>query len=107
MVSHTSTGEWQSFESRMRRKRAERLALRAEVAAEAGCFDDARQCLDEARSIAPGLPAIAAAESLIAQLAAAPPPPKAPAFDLTPPARIASAPVASAPVASAPVASAV
>src|SRR4051812_43588621 len=96
MVSHTSTGEWQSFESRMRRKRAERLTLRAEIAAEAGCFDDARQCLDEARSIAPGLPAIAAAESLIAQLEAAPPLSKAPAFDLTPPAPVASEPVPSA-----------
>src|SRR3954470_16018907 len=98
MVSHTSTGEWQSFESRMRRKRAERLTLRAEIAAEAGCFDDARQCLDEARSIAPGLPAIAAAESLIAHREAPPPLPKAPAFDLTP---ATSAPVASEPVPSA------
>src|SRR3954471_10797429 len=107
MVSHTNTGEWQSFESRMRRKRADRLTLRAEIAAEAGCFDDARQCLDEARSIAPGLSSIAAAESLIAQLEAAPPTPKAPAFDFTPPASAppASAPVASAPMASAPVAS--
>src|SRR4051812_28417008 len=100
MVSHTNTGEWQSFESRMRRKRAERLTLRAEIAAEAGCFDDARQCLDEARSIAPGVPSIAAAESLIAQLEAAPPTPKAPGFDFTPPA---SAPVASVPLRSAPV----
>src|SRR3954467_8636825 len=113
MVSHTNTGEWQSFESRMRRKRADRLTLRAEIAAEAGCFDDARQCLDEARSIAPGLSSIETAESLIAQLEAAPPTPKAPAFDFTPPASAppasappASAPVASAPMASAPVASA-
>ena len=66
MVSHTSTGEWQSFEVRMRHRRAERLALRAEVAAEAGCVDDARECLAEARSLAPKLPSVLAAEAAIA-----------------------------------------
>jgi hypothetical protein len=66
MVSHTSTGEWQSFEVRMRHRRAERLALRAEVAAEAGCVDDARECLAEARTLAPKLPSVLAAEAAIA-----------------------------------------
>jgi hypothetical protein len=70
MVSHTATGEWQSFELRMRRRRAERLALRAEVAAEAGCLDDARECLDEARALAPSLPQLA----IIEQKLSAPPP---------------------------------
>lgn len=51
--SHTTTGEWQSFETRMRRRRAERLAVRAEVAAEAGCMDDAWQCVEEARLLSP------------------------------------------------------
>jgi hypothetical protein len=55
MLSHTTTGEWQSFETRMRRRRAERLALRAQAAADAGCWDDARTCLAEARALSPGL----------------------------------------------------
>ena len=58
MVSHTTTGEWQSFEVRMRRRRAERLVLRAEAAIEAGCLDDARTCLEEARTLTPDLPAL-------------------------------------------------
>ncbi len=65
MLSHTATGEWQSFESRMRRRRAERLALKAEVAASAGFDDDARACLAEARTLAPDLPEIAAAEAAL------------------------------------------
>ena len=55
MVSHTATGEWQSFEGRMRRRRAERLALRADVAADAGCVEEARQALAEARMLVPNL----------------------------------------------------
>jgi hypothetical protein len=58
-MSHTATGEWKSFELRMRRRRVERLLLRADVAADEGCFDEARACLEEARRLAPGLPAIA------------------------------------------------
>lgn len=58
MVSHTTTGEWQSFELRMRRRRAERLLLRAEAAMDAECFEDAQQCLAEARALEPGLPGI-------------------------------------------------
>jgi hypothetical protein len=58
MVYHTTTGEWQSFEVRMRRRRAECLLLRAEAAIDAGCFDDARQCLGEARELAPSLPGL-------------------------------------------------
>ena len=49
----------------MRRRRVERCILRAEVAAEAGCLEDARAALDEARKLAPGLPEIAAAEANI------------------------------------------
>ena len=67
MLSHTATGEWQSFESRMRRRRAERLALKAEVAASAGFDDDARACLAEARTLVPDLPEIAAAEAVLAR----------------------------------------
>jgi hypothetical protein len=49
--THTSTQEWQSFEIRMRRRRAERCLLRAEVALDAGFEDDARLALDEARRL--------------------------------------------------------
>jgi hypothetical protein len=66
MMSHTATGEWQSFESRMRRRRAERLALRAEAAASAGFEEDARACLAEARTLVPDLPEIAVAEAALA-----------------------------------------
>jgi hypothetical protein len=64
-ISHTSSGEWQSFEARMRRRRAERCILRAEVAAEAGSLDEARAALDEARKLAPGLAEIDAVEATI------------------------------------------
>ena len=47
--SHTSTNQWQSFEVRMRRRRAERCVMRAEVALEAGFPDEARAALEEAR----------------------------------------------------------
>jgi hypothetical protein len=63
MASHTATGEWKSFEIRMRRRRAERLLLRAEAAVDAGCLDEARASLDEARTLwptAPGLPDVEA-----------------------------------------------
>lgn len=50
-ISHTSTTEWQSFEIRMRKRRAQRCVLRAEVALEAGFEDDARAALEEARRL--------------------------------------------------------
>ena len=42
-ASHTATHEWQSFEMRMRRRRAERCVVRAEVALDAGFEEDARR----------------------------------------------------------------
>lgn len=63
MVSHTAGADWQSFELRMRRRCAERLVLRADAAADAGCPDDARSCLEEARALAPGLPQLALIEA--------------------------------------------
>jgi hypothetical protein len=63
MLAHTTGADWQSFESRMRRRRAERLALRADVAADAGYPDDAWVCLEEARTLAPGLPELALIEA--------------------------------------------
>lgn len=70
MASHTATGEWKSFEIRMRRRRAERLVLRADVAAEAGCFDDARELLGEARALWSAVPGLADVEQRIARGAA-------------------------------------
>jgi len=58
-MSHTATGEWKSFEIRMLHRRAERLVLRADVAADAGCLDDARAFLEEARTLWPAAPGIA------------------------------------------------
>jgi hypothetical protein len=50
-VSHTSTHQWQSFEGRMRYRRAERCVLRAQTALEAGMEEDARAALAEARAL--------------------------------------------------------
>ncbi|HET7695718.1 MAG TPA: hypothetical protein VFK57_08435 [Vicinamibacterales bacterium] len=58
MVPHTTSGEWQSFEVRMRRRRADRLLLRAEAAIEARCYEDALQVLAEARSLVPNMPGL-------------------------------------------------
>jgi hypothetical protein len=74
MASHTTTGEWKSFELRMRRRRAERLVLRAHVAAAAGYAEDARLSLAEARRLAPGLAAIDAVEETLDRLPAPPAP---------------------------------
>lgn len=74
MASHASTSEWQSFEMRMRRRRAERLLLRADVATEAGCFDDARECLAEIRALAPSTPGLEDAERKLRDYIASPPP---------------------------------
>ena len=71
MASHTATGEWQSFELRMRKRRAERLLLRAGTAADIGHADEARECLEEARRLAPGLAGIAAVEHKLNAPAAA------------------------------------
>jgi hypothetical protein len=53
--THTGTQQWQSFEIRMRRRRAERCRLRAEVAIDAGFLDDAEAALEEARQLQPDL----------------------------------------------------
>ena len=50
-VSHTSTHQWQSFEIRMRHRRAERCVQRAEAALDAGMEEDARAALAEASTL--------------------------------------------------------
>ena len=69
--SHTSTQQWQSFEFRMRHRRAERCLLRAEMALDAGLDDDAREALDEAERLHSDNPKLAALRSLLAERAAA------------------------------------
>lgn len=68
MAAHTSTGQWQSFELRMRRRRAERLLLRADAAADAGFLDEAREALAEARHLEPSLPDVARLEQRLKSL---------------------------------------
>jgi hypothetical protein len=57
-TSHTSTQQWQSFEIKMRYRRADRCVRRAEAALEAGIEEDARAALDEARSLNPDTPTL-------------------------------------------------
>ncbi len=64
--SHTGTQQWQSFEVRMRRRRAERCRLRAQVAIEAGRLDEAQEALDEARRLQPDLPGLLIADDRLA-----------------------------------------
>lgn len=54
----------------MRRRRAERLAIRAEAAVAAGQLEEARTCFEEAKALAPALPQLA----LVEQKLAVPPP---------------------------------
>lgn len=54
--SHTGTQQWQSFEIRMRYRRAERCVLKAEAALEAGMEEEARASLAEARALNPDAP---------------------------------------------------
>jgi hypothetical protein len=63
--SHTSTHQWQSFEVRMRSRRAERCVLRAETALEAGLEEEARSALAEARTLNPDTPDIESLRSAV------------------------------------------
>ena len=71
--SHTATQQWQTFEMRMRQRRAERCALRGSVALDAGFPADARLALEEAQQLAPEDPLVLelAAKISAAELAAA------------------------------------
>ncbi|MGH9370099.1 MAG: hypothetical protein ACRD15_01055, partial [Vicinamibacterales bacterium] len=66
--SHIATQQWQSFELRMRQRRAERCVLRATAALELGVLNGAREALEEAQSLTPDEPAI---QALFADLKAA------------------------------------
>jgi hypothetical protein len=69
-ASHTESDQWQSFEGRMRRRRAERCLARASAALDAGLIEDARQAWAEAKELDPTLPALTALETGIARSAA-------------------------------------
>lgn len=69
--SHTSTQQWQSFEVRMRYRRAERCVARAEAALGAGRDDEARAALDEARALNPETPPLEAVAAAVHQREAA------------------------------------
>lgn len=65
-TSHTGSQQWQSFEMRMRQRRAERCRVRAEAAIDAGLCEEARVALEEARRLQPELPHLAATEARLA-----------------------------------------
>ncbi len=65
-VSHTSTPQWQSFEFRMRHRKAERCVAHASEALSAGLLDEARAALDEARALAPEMPELLELERRLA-----------------------------------------
>lgn len=65
--SHTSTPQWKSFEVRMRRKRAERCLIRADLALNAGLPDEAQAAVDEARQLAPDLAGLPEMDRRIAE----------------------------------------
>src|SRR5687767_2743193 len=81
--THTTTQQWQSFEIRMRHRRAERCRLRAELAIDAGLPDDAREALDEAKRLQPELPGLSSTEERLAS-ASLPPVPAARAPSVRP-----------------------
>ncbi len=55
---HTSTGEWQQFEHRMRRRRADRCLLRASAALDAEVPEAAQAVFAEAVALCPEHPDI-------------------------------------------------
>jgi hypothetical protein len=88
-----NSGEWQSFEVRMRRRRVERLIVRAEVALAEGNTDEVRDVLSEMRGLDPGLPQIAALEAKLADTTSPPPAPEPAIAPVIPPPSIAIEPI--------------
>ena len=68
MESHTSTPEWQTFETRMRHRHIERCLLQAAAALDAGALNAAREALDEASGLSPGHPEIVVLTERLAAL---------------------------------------
>ena len=58
MDSHTSTPEWQVFETKMRQRHLERCLVQAAAALDANALEEARAAVDEATGLSPGHPEI-------------------------------------------------
>jgi hypothetical protein len=65
--SHSSTTQWQSFEMRMRQRRADRCVQRAELALEAGNEEAAREAIEEARVLDPSAPEFESLRAVVAE----------------------------------------
>ncbi len=65
-AAHVATPQWQSFETRMRHRRANRCLQRAAAAIESGQLAEASEALDEARELNPRAPEL---EPLLDRLA--------------------------------------
>src|SRR5215208_1578051 len=57
-AGHVATPQWQSFELRMRHRRADRCVQRAAAAIDAGRLDEAYEALAEARGLIPDAPGL-------------------------------------------------
>ena len=80
-LSHTATEQWQSFEMRMRHRKAERCRLRAQTAFQAGSLEEAQAALAEAKSLEPDEPENALVEQWLSR------PPSSPIRETHAPAR--------------------
>lgn len=69
-LPHAATPQWQSFELRMRHRRADRCTRRAELALQAGALDDAWEAIEEARRMNPSGAGVADVVRRIASLKA-------------------------------------
>jgi hypothetical protein len=72
-----STPQWQSFEIRMRARKAERCVHRATAALESGSTADAADALEEARDLDPSNPHLAEVAARLDRLKNPPPEPRA------------------------------
>src|SRR5215204_7163292 len=66
-AGHVATPQWQSFELRMRHRRADRCVLRAAAAIDAGQLNEASEALAEAQGLNPDASGL---EGLLARVAA-------------------------------------
>ena len=67
-AAHIGSPEWQSFETRMRARRAERCFQRTATAIENGSATEAREALDEARILSPADPRVGELEARLVTL---------------------------------------
>src|SRR5688572_18463734 len=81
-AAHVATPQWQSFETRMRHRRADRCLQRAAAAIESGELAEASEALDEARELNPRAPEL---EPLLDRLAVMQAQPAAFAAEPSPP----------------------